>query len=428
MLLALLLRRRGRPCCRLFSANTPVGVSMMKKRKQNAALVIGYIGDDFRGLQKQPGTDVKTVEDEVERALYDVGCIRDSNFGHLDKIGWSRSSRTDAGVHSTGTVCSAKLLLHDGEIAHLPARLNERLPETVRVLAAELVPKSWRARLICSRRTYEYLIPADCSFKDTPDVRRALAAFVGPANVHNFSNTRANRAMLTALPFTLSEDEVAKLDPQQMEALHFQRNSSLNREILSLSMDEVTIRDKPFWRLRFVGASFAYNQIRLIVGAIVGVSIGILDADALPAAYRGPFRLHVPLAPPGHLLLTYEHGSFPNWRQGLQYLSEPIEQVCDDYKRTIYDWVASTTTLASFEAWIDEQRADERIRSQAFPNIIKRFEEWRPIYSDKQSWSKRRRLTLLSKWLPDTREPPPPLIAVCDAAAPESGPSVVVCA
>ena len=40
--------------------------------------------------------------------------ISDSNYGFLDKIGWSRSSRTDKGVHAAGVVVSLKMLI-DGD-------------------------------------------------------------------------------------------------------------------------------------------------------------------------------------------------------------------------------------------------------------------------------------------------------------------------
>lgn len=49
---------------------------------------------------------MKTLEAEVETALHKMGGISDSNVGNLFKVKWSRSSRTDKGVHSLGTVGS----------------------------------------------------------------------------------------------------------------------------------------------------------------------------------------------------------------------------------------------------------------------------------------------------------------------------------
>jgi len=38
------------------------------------------------------------IEGELERAIYEAGGIRESNYGNLNKISWARSSRTDKGV------------------------------------------------------------------------------------------------------------------------------------------------------------------------------------------------------------------------------------------------------------------------------------------------------------------------------------------
>lgn len=44
------------------------------------------------------------MEDVLQAALDAAGCILPSNFGNLQKIGWSRSSRTDKGVHAQANV------------------------------------------------------------------------------------------------------------------------------------------------------------------------------------------------------------------------------------------------------------------------------------------------------------------------------------
>jgi len=61
-------------------------------------MIVGYNGSDFCGSQKNP--DVRTVEEEVEKALKDIDAISSYNFGDLKKIGWSRATRTDKSVHA----------------------------------------------------------------------------------------------------------------------------------------------------------------------------------------------------------------------------------------------------------------------------------------------------------------------------------------
>ena len=65
-------------------------------KKKTVALVFGYVGTDYHGLQMIDPA-VKTIEREVENALYSIGCILPTNRQQLDRIGWSRSSRTDKG-------------------------------------------------------------------------------------------------------------------------------------------------------------------------------------------------------------------------------------------------------------------------------------------------------------------------------------------
>ena len=44
--------------------------------------------------------DIRSVEEELEKALFAIGGIADYNFGDLKKIGWNRATRTDKRVHA----------------------------------------------------------------------------------------------------------------------------------------------------------------------------------------------------------------------------------------------------------------------------------------------------------------------------------------
>jgi len=61
-------------------------------------MITGYNGSNFSGSQKNK--DVRTVEDQIEKALFRMGSISEFNFGDLKKIGWSRATRTDKSVHA----------------------------------------------------------------------------------------------------------------------------------------------------------------------------------------------------------------------------------------------------------------------------------------------------------------------------------------
>jgi hypothetical protein len=77
--------------CQELNKNRKIG---WKKKK--VAVVFGYVGKGYSGLQMIDPA-VRTIEREVEEALFQLGCILPTNKQNLDKIGWSRSSRTDKG-------------------------------------------------------------------------------------------------------------------------------------------------------------------------------------------------------------------------------------------------------------------------------------------------------------------------------------------
>lgn len=141
--------------------------------------------------------------------------ILPTNYGHIDKIGWSRSSRTDKGVHSLATVVSARLegmwtrvergtghfeYEIDGECASLPEKINQHLPPEIRVVAAAQVPYHFDARKACIHRHYEYLIPAStlegsAYTEDREAWERILQMFVGRHHWHNFGHIERSRKL-----------------------------------------------------------------------------------------------------------------------------------------------------------------------------------------------------------------------------------------
>lgn len=72
----------------------------------NALLFFDYLLFELRfpGLQFSKDEGVKTIEKELIEAIHKAGLITDANKGDLHKLKWSRSSRTDKGVHSLSTV------------------------------------------------------------------------------------------------------------------------------------------------------------------------------------------------------------------------------------------------------------------------------------------------------------------------------------
>ncbi|BBN16653.1 tRNA pseudouridine38-40 synthase [Marchantia polymorpha subsp. ruderalis] len=200
------------------SARTDAGVELEVEdraqfmRKKKVALWVGYVGTDYKGLQIVRGSDsVKTIEGELEKAIFKAGGILESNYGSLEKVSWSRSSRTDKGVHSLATVITMKMELpptawiSDTDGLQLAESINIHLPSTIRVFGVVPVTKSFDARRFCCTRTYNYLLPADLIEigEDTPpevvgqrieEFRQILNQFVGRFPFHNFTQRRLYRS------------------------------------------------------------------------------------------------------------------------------------------------------------------------------------------------------------------------------------------
>ena len=119
------------------------------------ALVLGFIGSDYHGLQYVPSPNVPTVEGTLEIALFEAGFIAPSNHNDISKIGWTRSSRTDKGVHAARVVVGVKLevdplwVLPDQRVPGVVDAVNKCLPDNIRVFSACRVTGSFRARQQC---------------------------------------------------------------------------------------------------------------------------------------------------------------------------------------------------------------------------------------------------------------------------------------
>jgi tRNA pseudouridine38-40 synthase len=89
------------------TTSTTPGTTTTVKRK--VAMLLGYRGTDYGGFQINEG--VRTIQGELELAMYSTGLIRHENFGIPQKYGWSTSGRTDRGVHAAAQTVSCKIEL-----------------------------------------------------------------------------------------------------------------------------------------------------------------------------------------------------------------------------------------------------------------------------------------------------------------------------
>lgn len=193
-----------------------LSMSLSNTLKRKVTLVGGYVGTNYYGLQMdpnrlQPENFLPTIENEYRLALIKAGCVLETNGHDLARLSWSRSSRTDKGVHAARIVFSAKLELDPKTLPENPEetvkcirfpdvvkRVNQHLPENIRLFSCSKINNAFNARENGIWRGYDYVLPLDIlqsghsngNVEDTDAViqklNSILSEFVGPHSFHNF--------------------------------------------------------------------------------------------------------------------------------------------------------------------------------------------------------------------------------------------------
>ncbi|MED6113855.1 hypothetical protein PIB30_074738 [Stylosanthes scabra] len=84
---------------------TATGTKKRYKRRK-IAIFFAYCGVGYQGMQKNPGA--KTIEGDMEEALYVSGAVPEQDRGIAKRYDWARSARTDKGVSAVGQVVSGR--------------------------------------------------------------------------------------------------------------------------------------------------------------------------------------------------------------------------------------------------------------------------------------------------------------------------------
>lgn len=122
--------------------------------KRKVALQIGYCGTGYHGMQLN--APHKTIEGDIFEALGKAGAISEDNADDPKKSSFLRAARTDKGVHAAGNVVSLKMIIEDPDIVQ---KINDNLPEQIRVWGYTRTNRSFECRKVCSSRVYEYILP-----------------------------------------------------------------------------------------------------------------------------------------------------------------------------------------------------------------------------------------------------------------------------
>ena len=114
---------------------------------RNIALTISYDGTDFIGWQKQPDTEGRTVQAEVEKAL---------SLLHKTQITINGSGRTDSGVHAICQVANFLSPIDSIPVEKYAYAINGFLPRDIRIHKVEEKDTNFHARFSATSRSYRY--------------------------------------------------------------------------------------------------------------------------------------------------------------------------------------------------------------------------------------------------------------------------------
>lgn len=194
------------------------------------ALKLAYLGDRYHGFQIQP--NAYTIESEIFSSLkkFDI---------EIKKARYSRSARTDRGVHASGQVIAFDTDFHD--LNAVPGIINSHLPGDIRVWAHAEVPCGFDARRDAVSREYRYFLYN--RGYDVSDMRKSSSLLVG---THDFSN------------FTKEKEDTVR------------------------TIGKIDICEKnDFIIIDLTAPSFLWNMVRRIVTALERIGSGMCDQDWL---------------------------------------------------------------------------------------------------------------------------------------------------
>ena len=277
---------------------------------QTWKLTLAYDGTDFRGWQVQPGE--RTVQGELQAALGRICGESPLPQG---------SGRTDAGVHALGQVASFALA------APIPAEnlhraLNRTLPPAIRILEAKTVPDTFHARHSALAKTYEYRVFRGaicppflapyvyaCSWSmNMESLQRSARLFEGR---HDFLSFAATDPDLTSR----SLEENAEPDERPIPRPDFQTEPPALATVKTIFSSIWEARPSPEGELliyRVRGSGFLHHMVRNLVGTMLEVGRGRLNANEIPGILATRNRAAAgPTAPARGLFLCsveYEEG------------------------------------------------------------------------------------------------------------------------
>ena len=227
---------------------------------------------------------------------------------------FQRAARTDKGVSAIKQTLSCNLPVNFIEEI---AKINEHLPNQIRLIAAKRATKNFDAKNYCDARTYAYMMPSYTltlpdeltseQFRINDERLKKfnliLNSFKGVHNFHNFTSQKS---------------------PTDVSAMRY---------IIDIECGQPFVKDNiEFVIVRVKGQSFMLHQIRKMIGLVIGIMRGFANIDIIEKCFLLD-RIDIPKAPGLGLMLEEVHYDKYNYRYGGNGIHEKI--TWDEYHDTI---------------------------------------------------------------------------------------------
>jgi len=242
------------------------------KVMKNVKLTIEYDGTNYHGWQAQ--SNAKTVQGTVEKAIHGLTG---------EKITITGSSRTDQGVHAYGQVAN---FFTNSNIPpdRFSYALNRMLPDDIVIKKSEEVGMDFHARYCSKGKKYRYLI-YNSSFPSA--IYRNRAYHIS----HCLDMEKMNRAI--------------KYFKGTYDFSAFRATGSSTKTSVRTIFDVSLSKSEDIICFEVSGDGFLYNMVRIMVGTIVDVGMGRIEAEDIPCIIESLDRKRAGrTAPPQGLYLV----------------------------------------------------------------------------------------------------------------------------
>lgn len=300
--------------------------TVQKIKRKNHAMLLGYLGKDYYGMQRNPG--MKTIEEDLIAALLKADLITTEHFENIRSINFQRAARTDKGVSAIRQIVSLKLPEKSDKTI-----INKCLPDVIRVFGIKRVTKGFNSKNQCDARTYRYIIPTFAFALEDPTLLKVGEEVNEDERMEQLSTIDGK----PYVDYRLSPESLNRLNSilKLMEGTHNFHNFTskvkpldprAQRYIIKFHCVETFISDgMEFAILEIKGQSFMLHQIRKMVAIAVAVARNIVPEETINEAYKTMDKLEIPIAPSLGLCLCHVHYDHYGRRYGADGLHETLD-------------------------------------------------------------------------------------------------------